>query len=142
MNGIALSGRRRHGVRQAVPVHLGHLDVGEDDVDRVLAEPFDRLESVSRLDDLMAQRAERHRQHRRLSGVVVDDEHGAGVSPLEVSVTSSSLRSSARLAPSNAAVMAATCVAAVDHCSVPSLTLQLAAELGEVGRGRRPQRST
>ena len=63
---------------QAVAVHLGHLDVGQDDVDFVGLQGGDRLETVAGLDHLVAERADRHRQHGPVQRIVVDDEHGGG----------------------------------------------------------------
>ena len=61
MNGIGLqSVVARAVLEQAVAVHLRHLDVGEHDVDVVLAEHRDRLASVAGFEHLVALGIERH----------------------------------------------------------------------------------
>src|SRR5690606_40726264 len=64
------------GAHEGQPVHPGHVLVGQDHVDRVLAELVDGVLPVDRLDDFMTRAAQGERHHLPDGRGVVDCKNG------------------------------------------------------------------
>ena len=74
----AQAGLHREQLRQeGDAVHVRHLEVGEDHVERLLARNLERLPGVARRCGLVALGVEDHLQDVALVPLVVDDEHAA-----------------------------------------------------------------
>ena len=69
-----------HGLERLVAVHLGHDDVQQHDVDGAdagVAQEFERLPTVDRLQGLVADRGQEADEQAAIEGRVVDDQHAS-----------------------------------------------------------------
>jgi hypothetical protein len=60
-------------LRQLVPVHLGHHDVGEQEIETLEGEQRDRVAGTRRRLDPVTSALQRNGQEARDLGIVVDD---------------------------------------------------------------------